>query len=258
MGQGKLPARDAERVTLTDLGKMLMDDYGLKGNRTAARASQSLAHVYGHFGKDARALDVTADTLVGYAMRRQEEGAKPATAKNELAALKRAFNLAVRAGRLPQRPAFPVIEARNRRTGFFEEAEFRAVLAHLPVDVRAVAEFLCWSGWRKGEVLALEWRHVDLKAGIIRIENTKNDEPRTLPFKVLPDLAALIQRQRERTSAVEQARGVIVRHVFHRDGKPVRSFRRAWLSACTAAGLPHRLPHDFRRHAGSRIMPGRS
>src|SRR5439155_6452798 len=47
--------------------------------------------------------------------------------------------------------------------------------------------------------------------------------------------------------AVEQARGIIVRHVFHRDGKPVRSFRRAWLSACTAAGLPHRIVHDFRR-----------
>ena len=49
--------------------------------------------------------------------------------KNELAALRRAFNLAVRAGRLPQRPAFPIIETRNRRTGFFEESEFRAVLA---------------------------------------------------------------------------------------------------------------------------------
>jgi integrase len=31
------------------------------------------------------------------------------------------------------------------------------------------------------------------------------------------------------------------------EGKPVRSFRRAWLSACTAAGLPHRIVHDFRR-----------
>src|SRR5439155_15080136 len=116
MGQGKQPGRDAERVTLTDLGKMLLDDYGLKGNRTTVRAGQSLAHVYGHFGKTVRALDVTADALVSYAMRRQEEGAKPATVKNELAALRRAFNLAVRAGRLPQRPAFPVIEARNRRT----------------------------------------------------------------------------------------------------------------------------------------------
>jgi len=172
---------------------------------------------------------------------------RPLLETMELSAARRAFNLAVRAGRLPHRPAFPVMKLRNRREGFFERAQFDAVLAHLPADVAAVAEFLFWSGWRRGEVLSLEWRHVDLKAGIIRIETSKNDEPRTLPFKVLPDLAALIERQRERTSAVEQARGVIVRHVFHRDGKPVRSFRRAWLSACTAAGLPHRIVHDFRR-----------
>ena len=154
---------------------------------------------------------------------------------------------------MPQRPAFPVIDARNRRTGFFEESEYRAVQAHLPVDVAAVAEFLHLTGWRKGEALTLEWRHVDLRAGIIRIEDTKNRDPRTLPFRALPDLAELIERQRERTSAVEQARGAIVRHVFHRDGRPVRSFRRAWLSACTAAGLPHRIPHDFRRTAARNL-----
>jgi integrase len=253
MGQGKLPGADAERVTLADLGRILVDDYGLKGNRTTARAQQSLVHVREHFGENARALDVTADALVGYAMERQRAGAAPATVKNELAALRRAFNLAVRAGRLPQRPAFPIIDARNRRKGFFEDSDFRAVLAHLPPDVAAVAEFLYWTGWRKGEALTLEWRHVDLKAGIIRIDDSKNGEPRTMPFRVLPELAALIDRQRERTSALEQARGIIVPHVFHRDGTPVRSFRRSWLRACVAVGQPHRLPHDFRRTAARNL-----
>jgi integrase len=253
MGQGKLPGRDAERVTLADLCRILVDDYGLKGNRTTVRAQQSLAHVRQHFGENARALDVTADALVSYAMDRQKAGAAPATVKNELAALRRAFNLAVRAGRIPQRPAFPILDAHNRRKGFFEESDFRAVLAHLPQEVAAVAEFLYWTGWRKGEALDLEWRHIDLRAGIIRIDDSKNGEPRTMPFRVLPDLAALIDLQRERTSAVEQARGVIVRHVFHRDGKPVRSFRRAWLTACKTAGLPNRIPHDFRRTAARNL-----
>jgi integrase len=271
MGQGKLPGPDAERVTLGDLGRMLTEDYALKGNRTTVRAEQSLAHVYHYFGgrvgapderdpkhaveagKRTRALDITADMLTGYAVKRQEEGAKPATAQNELAALRRAFSLAVRASRLPQRPAFPVLKVHNRREGFFEESELRAVLAHLPADVAAMAEFLYWTGWRSGEAKTLGWRHVDLAAGIIRIEDSKNRDARTLPFRVLPDLAALIERQRERTSAIEQATGQIIPFVFHRDGKPVRSFRRAWLSACEAAGLPHRIPHDFRRTAARNL-----
>ncbi len=70
---------------------------------------------------------------------------------------------------------------------------------------------------------------------------------------MLPDLASLIERQRERTSAVEQARGIIVRHVFHRDGDPVRSFRRSWATACKAAGVPNRIVHDFRRTAARNL-----
>jgi len=31
--------------------------------------------------------------------------------------------------------------------------------------------------------------------------------------------------------------------------RPIKSFRRAWLTACTAAGLSGRIPHDFRRTA---------
>jgi integrase len=44
-------------------------------------------------------------------------------------------------------------------------------------------------------------------------------------------------------------RGRIIPWVFHRDGTPVRSFRTAWRTACRTAGLPGRIPHDFRRTA---------
>jgi integrase len=71
------------------------------------------------------------------------------------------------------------------------------VLSHLSAGVAALAEFLYWSGWRKGEALALEWRNVDEAAGIVRIEDSKNGEPRTLPSKALSALAAVIDGQRE-------------------------------------------------------------
>jgi integrase len=37
--------------------------------------------------------------------------------------------------------------------------------------------------------------------------------------------------------------------VFHRDGRPIRSLRRAWRTASRDAGLPGLLPHDLRRSA---------
>ncbi len=38
-------------------------------------------------------------------------------------------------------------------------------------------------------------------------------------------------------------------YVFHREGKRIKYFGDAWRSACTAAGLPGKLVHDFRRTA---------
>jgi integrase len=40
-----------------------------------------------------------------------------------------------------------------------------------------------------------------------------------------------------------------VRLVFHRDGDAIRNFRSAWKTACTNAGVPGRILHDFRRTA---------
>ncbi|HYS18212.1 MAG TPA: tyrosine-type recombinase/integrase [Candidatus Binatia bacterium] len=41
----------------------------------------------------------------------------------------------------------------------------------------------------------------------------------------------------------------MVPSVFHRNGKPIKDYRSAWQNACEAAGLPGRIPHDFRRTA---------
>ena len=37
--------------------------------------------------------------------------------------------------------------------------------------------------------------------------------------------------------------------IFHRRGRPIGEFRKAWASACTAAGVQERRPYDLRRTA---------
>jgi integrase len=46
-----------------------------------------------------------------------------------------------------------------------------------------------------------------------------------------------------------RAAGRLVPWVFHRDGERIVSFHRAWRTACRAAGVPGRIPHDLRRTA---------
>lgn len=252
MGQGKAPGIDVEKTVFSDLKTMLLDDYTLSERRSKPRAELALKRLDETFGRS-RALDITSDRLAAYALARQAVAAR-ATVRMELTVLKRAFRLALRADKVATIPAFPTIHVDNARQGFFEEEEFLAVAAHLPDHVRSLSEFLYWTGWRKGEALALEWRSVDFKTGVIRIETTKNGEPRTLPFRALPELAALLKRQRGMTDAVEREQGVVVRPVFHhRGGEPIRDFRGAWESACRAAGVVGKLVHDFRRTAVRRM-----
>ena len=93
---------------------------------------------------------------------------------------------------------------------------------------------------------------------------TKNGQARTFPFGVYPALRELLQAQRAYTDEVERETGTIVRWVFHRRSKRIKSYEGAWRAACrTAAGVetrgtlsvvarPHlveRIPHDLRRTA---------
>jgi len=93
--------------------------------------------------------------------------------------------------------------------------------------------------------------HLDLKAGWLRLEpgETKNNEGRMFPTSTVPRLRDVPARQLALTESVEKATGQIIPWLYHLAGKPIKSFRRAWLTACKRAKVPGGIPHDFRRTA---------
>ncbi len=48
---------------------------------------------------------------------------------------------------------------------------------------------------------------------------------------------------------MQRERGIVCPWVFHRDGKRIKNFYAAWRTVCKKAGVPGRIPHDFRRTA---------
>jgi integrase len=137
-----------------------------------------------YFGRR-KMTEIAVPQVRQYIVKRQEDGAANATINRELAWLKQMFSLAVDAGKLMTRPKISLLEENNVRQGFFEPEQVESVLKHLPDDVRPVVEFAYITGWRmKSEVLSLEWRQVDFKAGTVRLEpgTTKNKDGRTFPM----------------------------------------------------------------------------
>lgn len=250
IGRGRFIGPEIERTTFDDLTKIITDEYEVNGRRSKARMLTSLAALRRSFGLTL-ARDITFDRLNSYISDRLSVGIAPATIRNDLAILRRAFRLAERAGKAIC-PPFPGIRVSNTRSGFFEEEQFRSVLKHLPKEIRPVVTFAYYTGWRiRSEVLPMQWRQVDLSAGTARLEpgTTKNEEGRLFPFAMLPELAEVLKEQRRLTNELQAKKERFIPWVFHRNGRPIKDFRKAWKLACEAAGIPDMIPHDFRRTA---------
>jgi integrase len=124
------------------------------------------------------------------------------------------------------------------------------VREHLPEPLRPVITFAFLTGWRiRSEVLRLKWKDVDFRHGAVTLPpgSTKNRKGRVFPFT--QELRAVLELQRECTRKIERKAGVVIPFVFHRNGSPIRDFYHAWRTACRKAGVPLRVPHDFRRTA---------
>ena len=252
--QGHPAESSLRRSTLEDLESFVETDYRNNGRSSLREVKRCFAHLRNYFGAARPAHDITSDRVEAYKSARLAKDAAAATINRELAMLRRGFRLGFRFGRIAARPDFSLLLEDNARQGFFEVEEFETVRAQLPAYLQPVATFLYWTGWRKREALNLEWRHVDLRTGVIRIYKTKNREPRTIPYAVVPALNDLIDEQRAATKALEQERGAILPWVFHRDGDRILSLEMAWKGACRRAGLPGRLVHDFRRTAARNMV----
>jgi integrase len=172
------------------------------------------------------------------------------------------FTLAMQAGKILHRPHIPMLQENNVRTGFFEREQFESVRAHLPEALRPVVTFAYVTGWRiTSEVLPLQWRNVDFKAGEageVRLDagTTKNREGRV--FKMTTQIRQLLEEQRAEHERLKRE-GKICPAVFFRmvaesrggekHPRPITSMNKAWAAACVAAGCPGRIPHDLRRTA---------
>jgi len=231
------------KVLLSELRAQLELRYSLKENKSLRRAKQAFDHLERVLGAERRLSDLTQDVVNDYLQRRvdDEEGAR-STANYEISVLNSALSQAVENRLLAVRPRFKLPRVRNTRQGFFNEGEFAAVLLGLPTDVRPVVEFLHATGWRLSEGLKLTWDQIDWEGPAITIsgDKTKGEDDRVFPFGAAPELKQLLEARWKVKDGL---------FVFHRSGERIKTFIKAWRTACRRAGVNGRLVHDLRRTA---------
>ena len=238
---GKVPGGLAARITLAELAELGIAEYKANKRKSVKHLELHWRHLLNYFGETTRAITITTDRLIRFTADMQARGYANATVNLRLASLARAFSLMVKAKRLSrdQVPDFPYLEVRNARQGFFERADFENILQHITEPVRPVLEVAYLTGWRmRSELFTRQWRHVDFGAGWLRLDpgETKNGEGRDFPL--IPELRAILERQRAYTDEVQRRTGRVVPWVFHRDGRRIITIQRDWKRACELAGVP--------------------
>lgn len=250
--RGEPVGAKVNRISFDDAVKAVVADYKMKGRATADDVQRRIdLHLAPYFGGRLMA-GIGSDEITKYVVARQTEGAEAATINRELAIIRRAFRLAVKAKKLLFRPDVELLPEEDARQGFFERAEFVAVRAALPDYLRNLVTFAYYSGWRRREILGLEFRQVDFENGIVKLEPsmTKTKRGRSFHFAPIDELQTALDEQKASAERIGKERDRIVATVFHHpDGTPIKFFRTSWANACTTAGYPGKMLHDFRRTA---------
>ena len=249
LGLHKFTPPKNRRLTLQDLLEALQKDFELRDKMSPQNKSGfSRAKAdFGHY----RAVSLTPQAVDNYVQQRLATGDRPATINRITQLIGQAYRLAIRRGDLNQMPAIRHLsEAGNERKGFFSREEFDRVYSSLPRDIADFALFGFLTGWRKSEIASLKWQ--DVEDGVIRLrgEYAKNGEARSVV--IAGELSPLVDRRKQ----ARLANGILTSAVFHRNGERVRQFRKAWASACVAAGLGKMVCPKCASEGSARECPG--
>jgi integrase len=243
------PITSRRLVLISELLTDHVNDYKANHRKSVDTLQMRIdVHLLPYFGHR-NASTINGGDVAAFVILRQKEGAKPATINHDLKALRRALNLGIRYGKIAAKPVIKLLRENNVRKGYFEPHQYEALRKYLPEEIQAVGDFAFITGWRKSEILSLQWRSVDFAAGRVMLEsgNTKNDQARSFP--ITESLRVVLESQRKKTDDLQRLRSMIIPWVFHRNGRQIKTFYDTWRNACKAAKIEDRRLHDFRRTA---------
>jgi integrase len=240
LGHSVFTGPAAARLTVGDLLDALEENKRRRGRTSVASATKVVRAKFGLH----RAMAVSSKAVGKWIDELLADGYKPATVNRVTQLLGQSFRLAIKQKLLATAPDIPHLsEAGNTRKGFVSRTQLDAIRAGLPEYLRDLALFGFLSSWRLGEILTLEWSAVHADSIVLRAENSKERESRSLALE--GDLAELIKRRRKVANGA---------HVFHNAGHRIVDLRKAWRTACKLAGMAGTIFHDLRRSGVSEMV----
>ncbi len=192
---------------------------------------------------------LTAVDARSYISLRKGQGVSPSTINRELALLSAAINYANREWdwNLPNVARGRKLREPEGRVRWITRSEGQALIAAAArTKSKVLPDFIrlaLHTGCRKGELLGLEWRRVDLRERLIYLEaeHTKAGRRRSVPLND-EAYAAVISRANFRAQHCPASPWVFC----NREGRQVKDVKRGFARACRPVGIEDFRIHDLR------------
>ncbi|CAE6779676.1 tyrosine-type recombinase/integrase [Nitrospira defluvii] len=260
--------RIEKETTIADLVALVVDDYAANAHKDQ-RGAKYLHSFWSTFAPSRRADEIDADQLSVWAKEWRQGGLSPGRTNRRMSFLLRGYRIAHERGLVNDIPKWTDLKESPPRSGTRSWQEFIKVRGLLPAHVVVPVTIEYWLGTRSGETLTLEWTqvrfHHNKQLVEIRLKSidTKTGEQRVAVLG--GDLYTVLKSWHVFTQATYPH----VKTVCYYKGKPMKSNKTAWQTACVRAGLGHwerpdgaevgnrryrgALIHDFRRTAVSNM-----
>lgn len=235
-----------EELTLWRAVEVFLNYPGVKDSKSRERYIFCLRNLVRLLGKDKPLKTLWVPELRLYQVDRLGEGASAATVNWELAALSRLFGVMVELQMVEANPVRMLkrlsVKASERQV-YLAYSDVQEIIKRCPPWCGPVIGAAYLSGMRRGEILALTWKQVNLSGRMItlRPEHTKEGHWKRVPI------------HRDLIPALEdcfKVRALGCDKVFLIDGRPpnFEIIKNPWRKACKRLGLDDPRPrfHDLR------------
>ena len=189
----------------------------IRNSSTRERLEQCFVHLVKHFGKHRPVKEIWIPHIKEYQIERVSQGAAAGTVNREKSTLSKMFQVLIELRHLDVNPARlvkPLSEKSYKRQAYVSHDDFQRILVELPEWYRPIAQAAYYTGMRRGEILGLTWKRVNLRKRMIHLgpDDVKERQWKRVPIHW--DLVPILE-------SVRSGQVVGLDSVFLHNGQPV-------------------------------------
>ena len=239
---------EKQPTKLKEFTELFIENYSKVNKQSWKDDQDRLQWINGFFG-DVALNEISPIHIERLKSHKLKEGVTRTTVNHYLKTLKRMFNIAIAWEYTDKNPVRGIkfySEKDAQRERILTEDEEDRLFGTAPAHLKPILVVALNTGMRRGEILNLKWKHVNLNKREIFIEKSKSGNPRTV------DINSALFKELERLKSGSKTKEYVF--INPRTGKPYTKLQRSFETARTNAQIKELRFHDLRHTFASRLI----